>query len=122
MAEKKNIQKNDRKESGAGLAAGKCVENKTQHKDTDAHSDAEERQNQAIIAHAFMNAAKEIEESAGESVTVEIDLEENGATFYVFGSELACLRLAYNARNARKRPAVGFYKPLRQWYLSLIHI
>lgn len=36
MAEKKNIQKNDRKGSGAGLAAGKSVENKTQHKDTNA--------------------------------------------------------------------------------------
>ncbi|WP_278975599.1 hypothetical protein [Alistipes finegoldii] len=40
MAEKKNIQKNDRKGSGAGLAAGKSVENKTQHKDTDARKRA----------------------------------------------------------------------------------
>ena len=42
MAEKKNIQKNDRKESGAGLAAGKRVENKMQHKDTDARKRAAE--------------------------------------------------------------------------------
>ena len=41
MATKKNIQKNDRKESGAGLAAGMEFENKTQQA-TDATKAAQE--------------------------------------------------------------------------------
>ena len=72
MAEKKNIQKNDRKESGAGLAAGKCVENKTQHKDTDARKrTAEDRAAQKVCdkkaaeLSAWAGAKVEIRQTCG---------------------------------------------------------
>lgn len=118
MAEKKNIQKNDRKESGAGLAAGKSVENMTQQ-EPDARNAtikaAIETATRAIIAQTLSDAAQKIAKAAGEPVTIKIEMRKNSATFYVFGSEAACLRLAYRSRNTSGRPAVRFIAPLNKW-------
>lgn len=100
MAEKKNIQKNDRKESGAGLAAGKCVENKTPKTEIQKHEEYLSR----LWSH-----------KAHEAVTVEI--VAGGA--YVLASELVCLRLAYQYKNEGDRVNVGYSENLKAWFFCM---
>lgn len=52
---------------------------------------------------------------SGESVTVEV----MGDDLYIFGSELACLRLAYQYRQTPDLIRAQYSENLRTWYFAL---
>jgi hypothetical protein len=63
-----------------------------------------------------LNRAKaEFEKHAKES----LELKELGGAVYVFGSELACLRLFHKYRYCGDRVNSGFSENLKTWYFSL---
>lgn len=107
METKKNIQKNDRKESGRGLAAGIETENMSQQS-TDA-----------IKKLKLQTALNTLwSEEAEETVRVEIITE----TAYAFASERACLRLAYNYRFMCERVKVAYSENLGSWFFRMENV
>lgn len=70
-------------------------------------------------ASRLQRHARDLSRLAGETVTVE----NISGTFYVFGSELAVLRLfaVYQGNGAAVNPRVrvGYSKNLKSWYLSI---
>ena len=59
--------------------------------------------------------AKDWSDLAGENVTVE----NIKGTYYAFGSEVACLRLAYKFRRCGDRVAFGFSENMKTWYFRM---
>ena len=50
-----------------------------------------------------------------------LKVEDIGGTFYAFGSELACLRLAYKYRyGANEKIKAEYSSNLKSWYFSLM--
>lgn len=94
MATKKNIQKNDRKESGAGLAAGIESENKTQGKtiivrNPDVIAGGAKLSEVGKIIYAERLAVYWSRIAEEEVTTLVTNME-----FIAFGTQQACKRLA----------------------------
>jgi hypothetical protein len=49
----------------------------------------------------------------------EIKCERIGGTIYVYGSELACLRIYYRYRFSLETAAVGQSENMKSWYFRL---
>ena len=52
---------------------------------------------------------------AGEAV----EIENRSGTYYAYGSEIACLRLAYKFRCSGDRIAAKFSENLKTWFFRL---
>jgi hypothetical protein len=63
----------------------------------------------------LIRAKTEFEKHAKETVEVQ----ELGGTLYVYGSELACLRLFYVYRHCGDRAQVGYSFNMKTWYFRL---
>lgn len=100
MATKKDIQKNDRKGTGAGLAAGMESENKAPKTEKQKYEEDLSR----LWSH-----------KANEAVTVEI--VAGGA--YALASGLVCLRLEHQYKNEGDRVNVGYSKNLKTWFFCM---
>jgi len=100
MATKKDIQKNDRKGTGAGLAAGMESENKAPK--------TEKQKYEEYLSRLWSH-------KANEAVTVEI--VAGGA--YALASELVCLRLEHQYKNEGDRVNVGYSKNLKTWFFCM---
>lgn len=62
-------------------------------------------------------AAKEWSGIAKEEIRCEVI----GEVIYAYGSELACLRLAYAFRDSKDEPRVANFGKLSTWYFSKVH-
>ena len=95
---KERIQKNDRKGTGAGLAAGMESENKAPK--------TEKQKYEEYLSRLWSH-------KANEAVTVEIV----GA--YALASGLVCLRLEHQYKNEGDRVNVGYSKNLKTWFFCM---
>lgn len=67
-----------------------------------------------VTPEQMLKRISDLSEMAGEAVTVDI----YGNDYFAYGSELACLRLAYYYRRYPDRVKVAYNSDFKTWYFA----